>query len=185
MCANMIIAFPPEYAFQMTSNIRVSLQMVERACEPRFRSMYSISKYVDIYIDISTYLERCIHLSGNPIYFGILHFEAAYHSLIQAIHFAASISEPIQKHSYQHIIQHLILYRHRYKRYTLLYRFVSGVIQVIILICNILSTILYRFRRELRALEKTIQAVSLFLEHAAWSTRSPLLCSDASVVFPP
>ena len=137
-----------------------------------------------IYINKSTYLERCIHLSGNPIYFGILHFEAAYHSLIQAIHFAASISEPIQKHSYQHIIQHLILYRHRYKRYTLLYRFVSGVIQVIILICNILSTILYRFRREHRARVKTIQAVSLFLEHAAWSTRSPLLCSDASVVFP-
>ena len=24
--------FPPEYAFQMTSNIHVSLQMVERAC---------------------------------------------------------------------------------------------------------------------------------------------------------
>lgn len=140
-----------------------SLQMVERACEPRFRSMYSISKYVDILIYIYTYLERCIHLSGNPIYFGILYFEAAYHSLIQAIHFAASISEPIQKHSYQHIIQYLILYRHRYKRYTLLYRFVSGVIQVIILICNILSTILYRFRREHRAREKTIQAVSLFL----------------------
>ena len=52
------------------------------------------------------------------------------------------------------------------------------------MIYNKLSTILYRFRRELRAREKTIQAVSLFLEHAAWSTRSPLLCSEVSVVCP-
>ena len=54
-----------------------------------------------------------------------------------------------------------MLYRHRYKRYTFLYRSVSVLIQFIIMIYNKLSTILYRFRRELRARERMLLAVSL------------------------
>ena len=120
----------------------------------------------------------------NYSYWCVYQYHRLYRPRYRRYTLLYRFQKPIQMCTYLYIVQDVILYRHRYKRYTFLYRSVSVLIQFIIMIYNKLSTILYRFRRELRAREKTIQAVSLFLEHAAWSTRSPLLCSEVSVVCP-